>query len=187
MNAPALPPGPYAVIYADPPWAFSCWRRQPWSGRGDAHHYSTMALNDIKALPVADIAAADCALFLWATSPMLPEALEVVAAWGFQYKTVAFAWAKTRRSGGWHVGMGYWTRANAEFCLLATRGNPRRVARDVPSLVVAQVGRHSAKPPAVRNRIVRLMGDLPRIELFARERAPGWDVWGNDDVQEMIM
>lgn len=167
----------YAVIYADPPWGY----RNRGTRAAAARHYPTMTLADIKALPVADIAAEDCVLFLWATFPMLPEALETIKAWGFRYKTLAFCWIKrNRKSPGWFWGLGNWTRSNPEACLLAVRGRPVRASAAVHSLIEAPVGRHSAKPQQVRERIVELMGDVPRIELFARERTPGWDVWGDE-------
>lgn len=140
-----------------------------------------MSIGDIKALPVADIAAEDCALFLWATFPMLPEALETIRAWGFRYKTAAFVWAKQNRcSSGWFWGLGNWTRSNAEVCLLATKGHPSRSSASVHSIIDSRVGKHSAKPKEARERIVELMGDVPRIELFARERVTGWDAWGDE-------
>ncbi len=105
----------------------------------------------------------------------------MIKAWGFTYKTVAFCWVKQNpKSSGWFFGMGNWTRANAEICLLATKGSPKRKAADVPQLIVAPREEHSKKPDETRNRIVRLMGDLPRVELFARQAPPGWDVWGNE-------
>ena len=170
----------YSVILADPPWAFRSWSEKG-KGRSAEQHYPTMRLEDIKALPVADLAAEDCVLFLWATFPMLKEALEVVEAWGFSYKTVAFTWVKeNRKSPGLFWGLGYWTRANAEVCLLATRGSPKRQSAAVHQVILSPVEQHSKKPDAVRERIVTLMGDVPRVELFARQQAPGWDVWGNE-------
>jgi N6-adenosine-specific RNA methylase IME4 len=147
-----------------------------------------MKLPDICALPVADVAAKDCALFLWATFPNLPEAFEVIRAWGFTYKTVAFTWVKrNRKSPGWFVGLGYYTRANAEICLLATRGSPKRVSKSVRQIIDTPLERHSKKPDEARTRIVQLFGDVPRIELFARERADGWDCWGNEVEPDIIL
>lgn len=118
---------------------------------------------------------------MWATFPMLKEALEVVEAWGFVYKTVAFNWVKQNKSGeGLFMGLGNWTRSNSEICLLAVKGKPKRVNASVRSVILSPVQRHSQKPAEARDRIVDLMGDLPRIELFARETAPGWDSWGNE-------
>ena len=140
-----------------------------------------MDIAEIKALPVSQLAAVDCALFLWVTFPCLYEALDVLDAWGFIYKTVAFVWVKqNRQSDGLFWGMGYWTRANAELCILATRGRPRRKSAGVHQIILSHVEQHSKKPDEARDRIVALMGDLPRIELFARQKSPGWDVWGNE-------
>lgn len=166
----------YAVIYADPPWRY----RNKRLGHGGAEdHYPTMALDEIKVLPVP--AAPDCALFLWATMPLLQQAFEVIDAWGFTYKTTAFCWVKENKSGiGYVTGLGYWTRSNAEVCLLATRGRLQPVSHRVHSVVLAPRGRHSEKPAEVRSRIVELMGNVPRLEMFARTRAPGWDAWGNE-------
>lgn len=166
----------YRVIYADPAWRFLAGGK-----RGADQHYDVMSLKDIKALPVADIAADDCALFMWATTPMLPHALDVINAWGFKYKTVGFTWVKRNKvSDGWFWGLGYWTRANAELCLIATKGKPKRVSKAVHQVVDARIEKHSKKPDEVRDRIVKLMGDVDRIELFARQRASGWDAWGNE-------
>ena len=127
------------------------------------------------------IAADDCALFLWATFPNLQQALEVITAWGFTFRTVAFVWVKqNRRSDGLFWGMGYWTRSNAEICIIATRGRPKRASAGVHQVVISHIEEHSKKPAEIRERIVALMGDLPRVELFARQEAPGWDVWGNE-------
>ena len=140
-----------------------------------------MRTDELCALPVADLAAPDSALFLWATFPQLPEALRLIREWGFTYKSVAFVWLKkNRKADSWFYGLGFWTRANAELCLLATKGKPKRISAGVGQLVFSPLRRHSQKPAEVRDKIVELMGDLPRIELFAREAAPGWDVWGNE-------
>lgn len=175
----------YSVIYADPPWKFRVRSRKGLS-RSAENHYPTMRFSDITALPVGRLALPDSALFLWVPMPQLIEGLAVLNAWGFTYKTVAFTWAKqTKRARVWHMGLGYWTRANCELCLLGTRGRPRRVGKGVRQLVVAPVGPHSAKPPEVRDRIVALMGDVPRIELFAREMLiDGWDLWGNEAMND---
>ena len=128
-----------------------------------------------------ELAAKDCALFLWITFPCLCEALEVLTAWGFSYKTVAFVWVKqNRRNDDLFTGMGYWTRANAEICILATKGHPKRVDAGVRQVILSHIEEHSKKPDEARERIVRLMGDLPRVELFARQSPEGWDVWGNE-------
>ena len=164
------------MIYADPPWRYHMGK-----GRGPDRHYPTMRIEDIKALPVTELADRDCVLFLWATFPMLQEALDVIRAWGFRFKTVAFTWIKLApKADRIFWGLGYWTRANAEICMLATRGQPRRQARNVHQVIISHVEEHSKKPDEARQRIVALMGDVPRIELFARQTAPGWDVWGNE-------
>lgn len=168
--------GPYSVIYADPPWQYHNNK-----GQGVAeNHYPTMSMEEIKALPVGELAAIDCALFLWITCPLLDEVWTVLDAWGFQFKTVAFAWVKVNRQDySLFTGLGWWTRANVELCLLATRGHPRRQDNTVHQVVMSRIEGHSKKPDEVRHRIERLMGDVPRVELFARQYSPGWDVWGN--------
>jgi N6-adenosine-specific RNA methylase IME4 len=169
----------FGVIYADPPWSF-----EVYSGKGKQRsadrHYGTQSLEEIKNLPVEQLAADDCALFMWAVMPELPGALAVLKAWGFTYKTVGFTWVKQNRSGaGLFWGMGYWTRANAELCLLATRGSPKRQAMDVHQIVMSPVGEHSRKPEEVSARIERLVPG-PYLELFARRPMNGWTVWGNE-------
>lgn len=140
-----------------------------------------MSLEELMALPVSAIADTDCVLFLWATFPQLPEALRLIKAWGFSYRTVAFVWLKTnRKARTWFYGLGFWTRGNAEICLFAKRGHPKRKSAGIHQLIVSPVEQHSKKPDEARERIVALMGDLPRIELFARQETPGWDVWGNE-------
>lgn len=167
----------YQVIYADPPWDYQQCRL---SGSAKKH-YPTMRIEELCALPVAEIANRDCALFLWATFPQLPEALRLIQAWGFMYKTVAFVWLKQNRKAlTWFYGLGFWTRSNAEICLLATKGHPKRQSAGIHQLVISPVERHNKKPDEVREKIVALMGDVPRIELFARQQTPGWDIWGNE-------
>ena len=168
----------YDIIYADPPWSYKVW-----SGKGKtaANHYPCMKKKDIQLLPVPDLASDNCVLFLWATFPCLQEALDVIKAWGFTYKTCAFTWVKrNKKSDGWFWGLGYWTRANSEICLLATKGNPKRMSRSVHQVCDARIMEHSRKPAEIRDRIVELCGDVPRIELFARQYADGWDCWGNE-------
>ena len=170
----------YTVIYADLPWSYRVWSKKG-AGRSAEAHYPTMSMEDIKALPVGELADRDCALFLWMTLPMLREAWGVLDAWGFTFKTVAFVWIKlNRQANTLFTGMGYWTRANAEICILATRGHPKRQARNVHQVIVSHIEEHSKKPDEARRRIEALMGDVPRIELFARQYPPGWDVWGNE-------
>ena len=167
----------YQVIYADPPWDYQQCRL---SGSAKKH-YPTMRIEELCAHPVAEIADRDCVLFLWATFPQLPEALRLITAWGFVYKTVAFVWLKQNRKAlTWFYGLGFWPRSNAEIGLLATKGPPQRQPAGTNQLVISPVEHHSKKPDEVREKIVALMGDVPRIELFARQQTPGWDVWGNE-------
>lgn len=140
-----------------------------------------MSIDELCALPVERLAGKDCLLFLWATFPMLPEALRLIGAWGFTFKTVAFVWLKqNRKSPTWFYGLGFWTRGNAEICLLAKRGKPKRRSAGVHQFIISPIEEHSKKPDAAREKIIELAGDLSRVELFARQKTPGWDVWGNE-------
>jgi len=140
-----------------------------------------MDIKEICKLNIAEIADDNCVLFLWTTFPQLPEALQVIKAWGFQYKTVAFVWLKQNKGGkGWFFGLGFWTRGNAEICLLATKGKPHRKSNSVHQFIISPLRGHSQKPDEAREKIVELIGDLPRVELFARAKTDGWDVWGNE-------
>ena len=168
----------YSIIYADPPWAYRTYSKKG-QGRSAESHYPTMCIEDIKALPVGELAAKDCALFLWITFPCLCEALEVLAAWGFSYKTVAFVWVKqNRKNNDLFTGMGYWTRANAEICILATKGHPKRVDAGVRH----EIDRHSRleKPleehPSVHVVKVVFLGDHGN-QLVAQNE-------GNDDTSD---
>lgn len=180
MSEP-LPNKKYKIIYADPPWEYD--DKSLSHGGGAECHYPTMTQEDICNLPISQLADDDCVLFLWVTLPMLREGLEVIKAWGFEYKTTAFVWIKKNASNiGYFYGMGRWTRANSEICLLAVKGNPKRLRADISQLIFAPIKEHSHKPTEVRLKIVDLCGDLPRIELFARDRFVGWDVWGNETI-----
>lgn len=196
----------YSIIYADPAWRYKNWsmkelaeRGEKWARANGRSPYDVMDTKAIAALPVKDISAKDCVLFLWATYCKLPECLQVMEAWGFTFKTVGFTWIKlTPRWNDrfwkflenthpehflhklFHFGMGFWTHQNPEIVLLGTRGHPKRVDKAVANLVISPLGAHSAKPPVVRDRIVQLIGDLPRIELFAREVTPGWAALGDE-------
>lgn len=177
----------YGIIYADPPWHYRVYSKKG-AGRSAESHYPTMTIEEIQALPVSELADKDCALFMWITFPLLKESLSVLSAWGFKFKTIAFVWIKqNRKSDSLFWGMGYWTRANAEFCVLATKGKPKRMAKNVHQVIVSHIKEHSKKPDEARRRIVRLMGDLPRIELFARQKTAGWDVWGNEVESDIIL
>ena len=169
----------YNIIYADPPWSYK--DKALAGNRGACCKYPTMSIEDICNLPVANISDKDCILFMWVTMPKLNECLDVIKSWGFEYKTSAFTWVKkNRKSDSLFMGMGRWTRANAEICLLATKGKPKRVSASVHSVIVSNIQEHSKKPNEARTRIVDLCGDQPRIELFARQYADGWDCWGNE-------
>lgn len=149
--------------------------------RGAGCKYQVMTTDDICNLPIKSIADDDCVLFMWVTMPKLNECFKVIQAWGFKYKTCAFTWIKqNRKSDNLFWGMGRWTRANAELCLLATRGNPKRISAAVHSVIISHTREHSRKPDEARDRIVRLCGDVPRVELFARQKVDGWDCWGNE-------
>jgi N6-adenosine-specific RNA methylase IME4 len=183
MNASPRP-NHYKVIYADPPWTFATYSRKG-KGRSAEAHYDCMSMADIKALPVAQWSAADCVLFLWTTDPLLEKAFEIIRAWGFTYKTVGFYWAKLNKAApsghnfDFFTGLGFWTRANPELCLLATRGKPHRRRADVHKLIVSPRREHSRKPDEAYERIEALC-EGPYLEMFARFPRPGWDSWGVD-------
>lgn len=170
----------YQIIYADPPWSYKVWPKKGL-GRSAESHYKTMDKNSIQKLPIKEISDKNCVLFLWVTPPCLLEGIELIKAWGFEYKTIAFTWVKkNKKSDSLFWGMGYWTRANAELCLLATKGKPKRISARVHQVINTPIEQHSKKPDETRKRIVELMGDLPRIELFARDKVDGWHTWGNE-------
>ena len=140
-----------------------------------------MDIEDIYKLPVEDIADDNCCLFIWVTYPCLEQGIETIKRWGFTYKTCAFSWIKkNKKSDSLFWGLGYWTRANNEICLLGTKGNPKRVSKSVHQVVMDKIREHSRNPDCVRKRITDLCGDLTRIELFARQEHHGWDCWGNE-------
>jgi N6-adenosine-specific RNA methylase IME4 len=173
-----LPVGKYGALLVDPPWRFRTWSETN-QAKAASNHYSLMTLDDIKAMPIADLAASDCALFMWAVNPMIPQALEVIDAWGFRFKTVAFTWAKrTTTDKTWHMGLGYWNRQNTEQCFLAVRGKPKRLSKSVRQLIVAPRREHSRKPDEIHDRIQSLVAG-PYLELFGRQQREGWTVWGN--------
>jgi len=172
----------YGVILADPPWRFRTWSPKG-DGRSAIQHYDVLNLDQIKALPVRDLSARNSVLLMWAISSMLPQALDVMDAWGYTYKTTGFVWAKMSKRSSywlpkWHIGTGYYTRANVEICLLGTRGHPKRQDAGVRELVVSPVREHSRKPDEIIPAIERLF-DGPYCELFAREKRTGWARWGN--------
>lgn len=167
----------YDIIYADPPWRYNDRR----SNGACENHYETMKIKDICDLPVKNLCSDNCVMFLWTTYPMLQEAFKLIESWGFKYKTIGFQWIKQNKSGnGYFFGLGRWTRGNSECCLIATKGKPKRINNSVSQLIVSPIQSHSKKPDETREKIVELMGDLSRIELFARQSTKGWDVWGNE-------
>lgn len=174
-----FPKKKYQIIYADPPWSY---RDKAHSGkRGVQYKYDIMKIGDIYNLPVVDISDENCILFLWVTFPLLQEGLNTIRQWGFEYKTVGFNWIKrNKKSDSFFWGMGNWTRSNSELCLIGLKGKIPRQSAKVHSVVYSPIRKHSQKPEEVRYKIVELVGDLPRIELFAREKHDGWDVWGNE-------
>lgn len=179
--------GHYGAIVADPPWSFDIWDKDTGSMRSASAHYSTASWEELESLPVSDLAAQDCALFIWVCWPSLPAALRIISAWGFQYKTCAFDWCKADNTQPnffieelpVQIGMGYWTRANSEPCLLGTRGKPKRLNADVRQAIVAPRREHSRKPDGIHERIERLVSG-PYCELFAHQKRNGWSVWGNE-------
>lgn len=195
MTFDELPRNHFGAILADPPWRFEVWsgetavKRRASNGTNvsAAVHYRTMAPAELQALNVAQLAADDCVLFMWCTWPTLLEGLALIERWGFKYKTCAFDWMKAhtnqlemfRDDGDPLMGLGYWTRANTEPCLLATRGKPKRIDASVRQGIIEPRREHSRKPDCVHDRIERLVAG-PYLELFARRRKPGWTVWGNE-------
>lgn len=191
-----VPEGGFKCILADPPWHFrarTALQVGNWTSRRDAEkHYAVMGVDDIKAMPVREVAAKDAHLFIWTTGPCLRQTFEVMEAWGFRYSAIGFTWVKLKRSfnalqlrvlptleSDLHVGLGLTTRKNAEFCLLGRRGNARRNAKDVREIILSPVREHSRKPDEQYPRIERYC-DGPRLELFARQQRPGWTAWGRE-------
>ena len=169
----------YDVILADPPWHF-CVYNEEKSDRHASHKYDLMKVDQICALPVKDLAAENCVLFMWATWTNLFQAFQVMEAWGFTYRTLAWDWVKAKKNGfGFHFGMGYYTRSNTEPCLLAVKGTMKVSVHDISALIYAPVRQHSRKPDEQYVKIDKLYPGTTRLELFARRRTPGWDVFGN--------
>lgn len=182
----------YKAIVADPPWKFKTFSAKGL-GRSADMHYSTMNFDQIKAVPVADLAAKDCALFLWITDPMLFHGQDLMKAWGFKFKTVGFYWVKQNKDGTPFTGTGLWTRANPEQvltnisvgvddlnqCHLASKGHPKRVGKGVQRLIVSPRREHSRKPDELYERIEQLV-DGPYLDLFSREERPNWTTWGDE-------
>lgn len=190
MSEP-LPAGPFGCILADPPWSFlTLSKKRTTPHRTAEDHYPTMTAEELRAMPVESVADRNCALFMWVVDSHLDEAIDLGKAWGFDYKTIAFIWCKTTKAAvpgqfGFfppetvhRIGMGYWTRKQAEVCLLFTRGRVRRRSMGVRQIIEAPRREHSRKPDETHERVQRLV-DGPYLELFAREPRPGWTVWGN--------
>ncbi len=169
----------FGAILADPPWEYVTYSERG-QDRGASRHYEVQTLDDILAMPIAPLAARDCALFLWTSGPFVPDALRVIEAWGFAYKTLGLDWLKTHANGAPAMGGGHWTRATNELCFLATRGHPARLAADVLQAIVAERREHSRKPDEAHERVERLVAG-PYLELYARRPRAAWTCWGNGD------
>ena len=172
----------YQIIYADPPWKYGFWYQSENVKRNAADHYQVMSREELELLPIEKISDKDSILLMWIIYPCLEEGLNLMKVWGFKYKTVAFTWIKkNKKSNSWFVGLGNYTRANAEICLLGTKGRGlKRINHAVRQIIDSPIREHSQKPEEAKIRIVELFGNLPRIELFARQKTEGWDVWGNE-------
>ena len=171
----------YSVIYADPPWKYNA-RNNPNTKFGSGTPYPTMPTEAIEALPVESIANDNAALFLWVTGPYAAKGhhTRVMEAWDFRPVTIAFTWVKTNNNGSYRFGPGYYTGSNAELCFLGIRGKMKPANNAVRQVIARPIDKHSKKPAETRARIEALFGDVPRVELFARQRATGWDTWGNE-------
>ena len=181
-----LPNKKYNVIYADPPWHYGS-KSAVNNTKGNeikplSNHYNTMRLEELKALPINNLTKEDSVCFMWVTDSHIDEALKIFKSWGFEYKTIAFNWVKTTSNGNYCKNVAPWTMKSSEICLLGTKGKMTKYkqANNIESLVIAERTKHSKKPEEVRKRIELLFGDLPKIELFARQKTEGWDVWGNE-------
>jgi len=175
----------YNIIYADPPWHFQGnygkVGNSKLSGFGAELRYNLMDDDGLLSLPIFTLADTNCALFLWAVSSRLDFAIQVMKTWGFDYKTVAFNWIKiARKSGIPNCRLGYWTLGGSELCLLGVKGKMKPIKHNIRQVIMHHRLGHSVKPPIFRDKIVELFGLLPRIELFARQKTEGWDVWGNE-------
>lgn len=188
-----LPRSHFGAILADPPWRFKAW-----SGKGTLraaeNHYETMSVQELSSLPVGELAADNCVLFLWVCWPSIKEAIGILETWGFVYKTCAFNWTKAHAGQielfqdevKDQMGLGYWTRANTEPCLLATRGKPRRLHADVRQAIISPRREHSRKPTEIHARIERLVSG-PYLELFSRQGRANWTHWGNETNKFAVM
>ena len=170
----------YSIIYADPPWNYTATGQSIPCRNKEGQPYVAMRMIDIFDYKIPDTNK-DCILFMWATAPLMPEALYTMKSWGFEYKTIAFTWIKKNKkqqdTNFW--GMGSWTRSNPEYCLLGVKGKPKAISHSVHSVIESPIEEHSKKPDIVRDKIVELCGDFKRVELFARKKCDGWDSLGN--------
>jgi len=166
----------YNIIYADPPWKY----KESWGNGSNEHTYPTMTNSDIEALPVSDITADQAHLYLWVTNPFIEQGLAVCKAWGFEYKTL-ITWIKTYSNGVPEMGMGYYFRGCTEHIIFGVKGKKKVLNKTTKNMFMEKNPRkHSQKPASTRDLIVASSGDLPRIELFARQQVKGWDTWGNE-------
>ena len=172
----------YNIIYADPPWKYNSRANHKTKFRGGAcGHYQLMSMEEIKNLPIHKLAKRNCVLFLWATFPYLEEQIKLFKYFGFKYKTLGFSWIKTNsKNNKPFFGVGYYSKSNCEVCLMGIKGRMKPISNKVSSVIISPRREHSRKPDEVRDKIVQLFGDLPRIELFARQKTKGWDAWGNE-------
>lgn len=173
----------YNIIYADPPWNYKNNPSKKGTSRGFAkNYYDLMTIKELQNLNINKISAENSVLFMWTTFPMIDEALKVIKAWGFTYRTCAFVWIKKNKKSNTNFwGCGYYTRSNAEICLLAIKGKIlERKSHSVHQIIESAVEEHSKKPDIARKKIVELFGDISKIELFARQEVEGWDCWGNE-------
>lgn len=183
-----LPVGPFGCIYADPPWSFRTYSGESCVPTRAADPYATMTLDEMRALPVGDVAAPDCLLVMWVVSSHIPQAIELAEAWGFTYRSLGPVWFKQRHPDQAELfaddpicdlGMGYWFRQQTEIALVFGRGSPKRLNADVRQAIFAPRREHSRKPDDVRHRIERLVAG-PYLEMFARQAPAGWVAWGNE-------
>jgi N6-adenosine-specific RNA methylase IME4 len=187
MTITNLPRNHFGAILADPPWKFEHWGKEYVCNRDPENHYPLLTIDAIRELPIGELAAENCVVFLWSTWPLLEQCLSAIKAWGFDYKTCGFCWMKANNTQPdffqeelkVDMRLGYWTRANTEPCLLATRGKPKRLNADVRQGIIAPRREHSRKPDGIHERIERLVAG-PYLELFARQTRAGWTSWGNE-------
>lgn len=186
----------YNIIYLDPPWRFNSRNNNKTKfGTGVTNKYQTMSLDEIRALNIGDLADENCAIFMWATTSTgdsnLEQKLKLFEEWGFKLVNIGFTWVKLNpKSKTPFFGIGYYTKSNAEHCFLGIKGKMKPISNNVSSLVISPREKHSKKPDIIRDKIIELFGDLPRIELFARESTKGWDCLGNEidgkDIREVL-